>query len=165
MKNIAFNNPEMEMNQVIRAAQAAAIHEDIEKMPMGRNIAFRGWQCVFGRSTSTSGPGPCPGPSSRDPLTHEATSALDVATERAVEQNINTLSSDPGRHCPSPEHDPQRGSDPGIRSRADSRTRLPPPAPTQEWLLCPPDQNASGKRRNRSSVIPCKNATRTDRSL
>ena len=31
-ENIAFNNPEIDMNQIVWAAQAADIHEDIQKL-------------------------------------------------------------------------------------------------------------------------------------
>ena len=91
--NIAFNDPTMTLERVVRAAQMAALHDDILTMPMGyetfvseRGSALSGGQrqrLALARALA------------HNPvmlLLDEATSALDVITEQVIEQNLRALS-------------------------------------------------------------------------
>ena len=51
----AFNHPEMDLEQAIQAAQAAAIHEDIQRMPMGyETLIAERWKRHFRWATAAS---------------------------------------------------------------------------------------------------------------
>ncbi len=91
-ENIIMGNPTIGMEQVMQAAQAAEIHDDIIAMPMGYETyvgedgtVFSGGQrqrIALARALV------------REPallLLDEATSALDVTTERTIERNLRVL--------------------------------------------------------------------------
>ncbi len=90
--NIAFHNPEIEMERVIQAARLAGLHEDILRMPMGYEtpIAEEGSALSGGQRQRLALARALVG----EPimlLLDEATSALDVVSERLIEKHLKTL--------------------------------------------------------------------------
>lgn len=91
-ENIALNNPDMDLEQVMMAARLAAIDEDIENMPMGYDTLVSEGGSVFSggqRQRVALARALAHRPALL--LLDEATSALDVVTERIVEQNLSSL--------------------------------------------------------------------------
>ncbi len=92
-QNIAFNDPDLTLEQVMEAARLAHIHDDIERMPMGYDtfLAEGGMSLSGGQRQRLS---------LARALIHrpavllldEATSHLDVVTERLVDQSLKSLS-------------------------------------------------------------------------
>ena len=91
-ENIVLGNPSIGMEQVMQAAQAAEIHDDIMVMPMGYetyvaedgNVLSGGQRQRIALARALV----------HEPallLLDEATSALDVATERIIERNLRAL--------------------------------------------------------------------------
>lgn len=90
-QNIALNDPAVTNEMVIAAAQQAAIHEEILRLPMG-------YETLVGERGSGLSGGQCQRLALARAFVHqpalllldEATSHLDVATERRVDQQLAT---------------------------------------------------------------------------
>jgi ATP-binding cassette subfamily B protein len=92
-QNIAFNNPQLPPEEIVKAAQIAALHDDILQMPMSYEtpVAEDGAALSGGQRQRLA----IARALAHQPailLLDEATSALDVITERQVEQNLAGLS-------------------------------------------------------------------------
>jgi ABC-type bacteriocin/lantibiotic exporter with double-glycine peptidase domain len=92
LQNVAFNDPAMENAQVVSAAQAAAIHEDIMQWPMGyETYVAEGGSALSGGQRQRLALARAIASRPAILLLDEATSHLDVVTEQRVEENLHNL--------------------------------------------------------------------------
>jgi ABC-type bacteriocin/lantibiotic exporter with double-glycine peptidase domain len=91
-ENITLNDPTLSMEQIIKAAQIAAIHEDIMQMPMEyETMVSEGGNALSGGQRQRLAIARAVANAPVIILLDEATSSLDVMTEKAVEQHLNAL--------------------------------------------------------------------------
>jgi ABC-type bacteriocin/lantibiotic exporter with double-glycine peptidase domain len=91
-ENIALNHPAMPIEQVIQAASAAAIHEEILQMPMEyETFVAEGGSALSGGQRQRLALARALANQPVILLLDEATSALDVVTEQIVERHLRAL--------------------------------------------------------------------------
>jgi ABC-type bacteriocin/lantibiotic exporter with double-glycine peptidase domain len=91
-ENISLNNPAMPIEQIIQAASAAVIHEDILQMPMEyETFVAEGGSALSGGQRQRLALARALANHPVILLLDEATSALDVVTEQAIERNLRSL--------------------------------------------------------------------------
>jgi ABC-type bacteriocin/lantibiotic exporter with double-glycine peptidase domain len=91
-QNIAFHNPSMDMDRVVKAAELAALQEDIEQMPLlYETYVGEGGNTLSGGQRQRLALARAIAASPRVLLLDEATSSLDVITERIVEEHLASL--------------------------------------------------------------------------
>jgi ABC-type bacteriocin/lantibiotic exporter with double-glycine peptidase domain len=92
LHNITFNDPQMNREDAIKAAQAAAIHNDIMNMPMGyETYVAEGGSALSGGQRQRLALARALAHNPSILLLDEATSSLDVITEQTVAQNLQAL--------------------------------------------------------------------------
>jgi ABC-type bacteriocin/lantibiotic exporter with double-glycine peptidase domain len=92
LSNITLNDPAIGKEQVVQAAEIAAIHEDILRMPMGYDTyVSEGGSALSGGQRQRVALARAIAHKPALLLLDEATSHLDVATEQRVAQQLQTL--------------------------------------------------------------------------
>ncbi len=92
-ENIAFNKPDMGLEQVVISAKKAGLHEDILKMPMGyETMVSEAGSALSGGQRQRLALARALAPEPVILLLDEATSSLDVVTEQYVDRQLNQLS-------------------------------------------------------------------------
>jgi ABC-type bacteriocin/lantibiotic exporter with double-glycine peptidase domain len=87
--NIAFNLPDLPLDRIVRAAQLAALHDDIARMPMGyETFVSEGGSALSGGQRQRLALARALAHSPSILLLDEASSHLDTLSEQAVEQNL-----------------------------------------------------------------------------
>lgn len=93
-ENISFNNPAITWEQIVQAAQATELHNDIMCMPMKYETSVaEGGKALSGGQRQRLALARALAHQPAILLLDEATSALDVGTERTIERNLHNL------HC------------------------------------------------------------------
>jgi ATP-binding cassette, subfamily B, bacterial len=91
-ENISLTDPGMNMQRIIKAAQMAAIHDDIMQMPMEyETLVSEGGSALSGGQRQRLALARALVNAPAILLLDEATSSLDVVTEQAIEQNLRKL--------------------------------------------------------------------------
>jgi ABC-type bacteriocin/lantibiotic exporter with double-glycine peptidase domain len=91
-QNIAFHTPDLDLNRLRAVAQTAAIHDEIEAMPMGyETYLAEDATTLSGGQRQRLALARALAPAPNILLLDEATSHLDPLTEQHLEANLNRL--------------------------------------------------------------------------
>lgn len=91
-QHMTFNHPDIIMEQIIKAAQMAALHDDILQMPMRyETVISEGGSALSGGQRQRLALACALAHEPGILLLDEATSALDMITEHIIEQNLRSL--------------------------------------------------------------------------